>query len=169
MRGILSSVFFHMYMCRFSFCPSPSLFPLSLFGEQRERCHPDHGSEARLQAPCGGEWLTSCTHQGNAPPAQRCFSLRRPHTPTMRLSHTHTHRVHIQKYTSRRCPSHTYLFLYFATKRIMQCITNSERQSPKPVPDPLLLPSHYNQLLIYYMLLCKHVLILLSNVYDHVL
>lgn len=38
-------------------------------------CHPDHSSEPRLQAPCGGEGLTSFTHQENTPSAQCSFSL----------------------------------------------------------------------------------------------
>lgn len=63
-------------------------------------CHPHHSLEPRLQAPCGGEWLISCTHRENTPQAQCAFSLRRSHKPTMRLSqrfegtHTHTNRRH---------------------------------------------------------------------------
>lgn len=41
-------------------------------------CHPDHISKPRLQAPCGGEGLTSFTHQENTPSAQCSFSPSSP-------------------------------------------------------------------------------------------
>lgn len=37
-------------------------------------CHPDRSSEPRLPASCGGERLTSFTHQENTPSTQCSFS-----------------------------------------------------------------------------------------------
>lgn len=47
----------------------------SCFSGSNLWCHPDHSSEPWLQAPCGGEQLTSFTHQEKTPSAQSFFSL----------------------------------------------------------------------------------------------